>query len=263
TVRGNDIKDVTPLENLTNLEYLHIYDNKVKDLGPLKNLTKLIEFNFSKNLVSNLEPLKDMDKLKVLFGYQNNVQDLEPLNNLKKLRIVNLAQNNITNLSSVKAKVEDDLNLVVENEIVKKNIGNKEVKISEKNGKVIITMKNPVVGLNGEYLPIDNTKKLDLLTNWDDEMIEIKNNQINAHNDNNTNQVNNGTLVKTIKTKVENDTIEFTIDKDKFKYGSENRLKVYFMNPNMIESRKWEDDFVDFTDDVINGRPVQVGYKEG
>ncbi len=263
TVRGNDIKDVTPLENLTNLEYLHIYDNKVKDIRPLKKLTKLREFNFSKNLVSDLEPLKDMDNLKVLFGYQNNVENLAPLNNLEKLRIVNLAQNNITDVSTIKAKIDDDLNIAVDREIVNKHIGNEDVQISEKDGKVIIKMKNPIKGVNGEYLELDNTKKLDLLTDYNDDILDLKNKQINNYNNNIENQVNDGTLVKTIKTNVDNDTIEFKIDKDKFNYGSENRLKVYYLKPNIIKGERWEDDFVDFSDKIINGEQVADTYKSG
>lgn len=255
TVRGNDIKDVTPLENLTNLEYLHIYDNKVKDIEPLKNLVNLREFNFSKNLVSNLNPLKNMSKLRVLFGYQNNVEDPSPLNQVSSLRVINLAQNNITDISKMKSKADEYVSLVFDNEIIDKKITSKDVEISEDDEKVVITMKNPIVDIDGKYCALDNTKELELLTDGD-EMIYMKNDQIKTYNSNINRQVENGVLVKTIKNKVDNDTVEFTLDKNKFKCGSENRLKIYFLNVEMIKAKKWENDFPDFTEYILNGEEV-------
>ncbi|MEA5528103.1 leucine-rich repeat domain-containing protein, partial [Dolichospermum sp. UHCC 0684] len=46
---GNQISDIKPLSNLTNLTYLDLLKNKISDIKPLSNLTNLTFLDLSGN----------------------------------------------------------------------------------------------------------------------------------------------------------------------------------------------------------------------
>lgn len=52
-----DITDLTPVENLTNLEYIELEGNRISDVTPLKNLKKVTYLNLSYNAISDWSPL--------------------------------------------------------------------------------------------------------------------------------------------------------------------------------------------------------------
>jgi Leucine-rich repeat (LRR) protein len=111
----NAISDLSPLLNLTKLEYLQLGDNKIKDdqlaviaqlenltelylyrnsltdASPLTSLTKLKILNLANNKIKTVEPLAVLNNLQNLIIYSTKVDDLSYFPNFKALKVVNLA----------------------------------------------------------------------------------------------------------------------------------------------------------------------------
>ena len=56
-VNSNDISNLSPLSNLTNLEYLSLSSNSISDISALSNLTNLEWLFLSSNSISDISPL--------------------------------------------------------------------------------------------------------------------------------------------------------------------------------------------------------------
>ena len=99
---GNQISDLKPLSNLTNLTHLSLYDNKqIYDLRPLSNLTNLARLSLYYNQISDLTPLSKLANLEWLELSGNQISDLKPLKNLTKLKYLGLKENKIEDWSPV------------------------------------------------------------------------------------------------------------------------------------------------------------------
>lgn len=83
----NDIRDITPLSNLTKLKHLELGDNgRISDISALRNLTNLEILSLDRNDIRNVTPLRNLIKLRQLnLSFNNNLSDLSPLDNLKYL----------------------------------------------------------------------------------------------------------------------------------------------------------------------------------
>ena len=53
----NQINDVSPLSNLTELNELYINNNRIQDISPLAGLTKIGRLILSNNQISDIQPL--------------------------------------------------------------------------------------------------------------------------------------------------------------------------------------------------------------
>ena len=118
------IKDITGLENFTNLKYLNLSGNEVQNLEKLKDvksletlivrncgltnlngvkdMTNLIQIDAAENSITNVEPLSNLTELNSVILSSNNIgNNLEPLNKLSKLSILSIDNNNISDLSSL------------------------------------------------------------------------------------------------------------------------------------------------------------------
>jgi Leucine-rich repeat (LRR) protein len=99
----NQISDLTPLSELTNLETLSLVDNQISDLTPLSELTNLETLSLVGNQISDLTPLSKLTNLQSLDLYTNKVTDITPLSNLTNLggefNPLNLSNNQITDIS--------------------------------------------------------------------------------------------------------------------------------------------------------------------
>lgn len=74
-VGNTDIKDITPLSNLSNLTFLNLELTGVEDVSCLSKLTELTHLSFSESKVKNVSVVKDLSKLEVL--YMNNLENLD------------------------------------------------------------------------------------------------------------------------------------------------------------------------------------------
>ena len=95
----NSVKDLSPLAGLTNLTGLYLGINSASDLSPLAELTNLESLFLDSNGISNLSPLAGLTKLTRLAVNNNSVSDLSPLVGLTNLKWMRLASNNISDLS--------------------------------------------------------------------------------------------------------------------------------------------------------------------
>ena len=100
---NNQVNDLSPLQNLTNLEILVFGDwtggNLVSDLTPLQNLSNLLQLAFANNQVTTLTPLQNLTSLQVLDFGHNQVTSLTPLQNLTNLWSLVFSNNQVTTLS--------------------------------------------------------------------------------------------------------------------------------------------------------------------
>jgi len=99
----SEISDLQPLEVLTGLQKLHLYDTRVSKLEPLKTLTSLRELRLSRTRIRNLEPLAGLTNLQRLWVDGTQVSDLEPLKGLTGLEVLDLGYTRVTNLEPLLA----------------------------------------------------------------------------------------------------------------------------------------------------------------
>ncbi len=92
---GNQIRDLTPLADLTQLTLLSLYGNEITDLTPLAGLTNLTELQLYENQIKNLTSLAELKNLEKLFLSKNKIIDVSPLAGLTKLEELNLGKNQI------------------------------------------------------------------------------------------------------------------------------------------------------------------------
>ena len=67
-----NLRDITPIRELVDLEYLELFKNDIHDLSPLAGLTELRDLNICFNRVQDYEPLKGLHKLERLWLFNSN-----------------------------------------------------------------------------------------------------------------------------------------------------------------------------------------------
>jgi Leucine-rich repeat (LRR) protein len=100
----NQISDITPLSELTNLRGVWLTGNQISDLNPLSGLTNLQNLELGHNQISDLTPLAGLINLGTTMGdgldlSNNQITDITPLKNLIVLQFLNLAENQITDVT--------------------------------------------------------------------------------------------------------------------------------------------------------------------
>ena len=99
---GSLVKDLAPLRNLVNLEFLSIPSANIDEIIFLSKLTKLRTLDLSNNHITDLSYLIFMEKLRILrLDYQapNFITDISPLTYISNLQNVSLRGNKITDLT--------------------------------------------------------------------------------------------------------------------------------------------------------------------
>ncbi|MCL2108747.1 MAG: leucine-rich repeat domain-containing protein, partial [Oscillospiraceae bacterium] len=96
---GNQISDVTPISNLTNLRNLTLGENQITDISPLSELTNLTLLGLNKNPISDISPLGHLTNLTKLGLDDVQLDNLSPLVNLTNLEYLNLSDTQIIDLS--------------------------------------------------------------------------------------------------------------------------------------------------------------------
>jgi hypothetical protein len=96
---GNQITDISPLSQLTNLRDLNLNRNQISDLTPLSNLTNLGRnmggLSLDNNQITDLTPLANLTNLGVLSLDNNLITDVTPLQNLTNLWWLDLRDNQV------------------------------------------------------------------------------------------------------------------------------------------------------------------------
>ena len=67
-----ELKDITPVGSLKELQYLELFKNRINDISCLANCTNLIDLNICFNNIKDWTPLHGLDKLERLWLYNSN-----------------------------------------------------------------------------------------------------------------------------------------------------------------------------------------------
>jgi internalin A len=101
-INGTELKDVSPIEQLTNLKILDISENQIEFLPEnMENLQKLEELYLYGNKIDDILPLETLTNLSNLALNYNNVKDILPIKNMSKLARFNASNNNIADISVI------------------------------------------------------------------------------------------------------------------------------------------------------------------
>ena len=100
---SNQIIDVTPLANLNNLETLWLWGNQIADVTPLANLTDSQYLHLQNNQIIDVTPLTNLTNLQWLTLDSNQIADINSLVNLANLRGLGLSNNRIKDITPLVA----------------------------------------------------------------------------------------------------------------------------------------------------------------
>jgi internalin A len=98
TISRNPISDITPLQSLTHLTHLYLYNHQISDITPLQSLTHLKTLNLSNHQISDITPLQSLTHLTSLNLSNNQISDITPLQSLTKLTELDLRGNQISDI---------------------------------------------------------------------------------------------------------------------------------------------------------------------
>ena len=158
---GNQIVDITPLNQLNNLKRLVLSDNQIVDITPLNQLDNLKQLMLYGNQIVDITPLNQLINLNTLSLPYNQIDDITPLNQLNNLQTLELGGNQIVDITPLNQL--DNL---------------KQLGLSD-NQIVDITPLNQLINLNTLSLPynqIDDITPLNQLNNL--QTLELGGNQI-------------------------------------------------------------------------------------
>ena len=93
----NNLRDITPLQRLTQLHTLNLEGNHIRDLRPLTGLRQLTSLNLAANDLEDVHPLAGLP-LEDLTVFDNAINNLRPLATSSTLRSLNVNNNAISDL---------------------------------------------------------------------------------------------------------------------------------------------------------------------
>lgn len=93
--KGNEIKDITGLEYMTNLEKLTLEGVGLKNIEFISNLKQLNNVNVSHNQIEDITPLSSLENLQWLNLADNHIKDVTVIGSMLNLFSLNLAGNEI------------------------------------------------------------------------------------------------------------------------------------------------------------------------
>ena len=109
--------DLTALEKLDRMQYLHLAHNRVVDLEPIGGLKNLRSLYLSHNKLKDLSPIAGLDKVWSLYVDGNRITSLEPLSKMKWLSSLDLRGNQVKNLKPLNTLTELKYLVIEKNQI--------------------------------------------------------------------------------------------------------------------------------------------------
>ena len=94
----NEIIDISPLSDLTNLTELWLHTNQIVDISPLSGLMNLTSIWLGRNQIVDISPLVSLTSLLSLDLNENQITDISSILNLTNLISISLESNEIINL---------------------------------------------------------------------------------------------------------------------------------------------------------------------
>lgn len=108
----NKVENLKPLTKLTMLDRLDLGRTAVHDIGPLENLTNLTELQLDDTSVRDLTPLAKCKKLERLSIKNTPVVSVAPLKDLRKLKFLYIAGTAVTDLNALEPLKNGGLKVV-------------------------------------------------------------------------------------------------------------------------------------------------------
>ena len=131
--KNQEIVDFTPLENLRSLRHLDLDNNRIVDLTPLENLRSLRHLDLDNNRIVDLTPLENLTNLTDLSLIGNQIRDVSPLEGLTSLQKLWIAQNPIADLAPLRRLKEKNPSLFIDIDINTGEVPEPEVLIPDVN----------------------------------------------------------------------------------------------------------------------------------
>ena len=99
-----NLSDISPLQNLVHLQSLSIVSSKLSDISPLRNLTQLTWLQLISDGLSNLSPLQNLTQLQILDAESKTLTSstLAVLQNFTQVRDLTIRGTTISDFSIVK-----------------------------------------------------------------------------------------------------------------------------------------------------------------
>ena len=112
-ITSSNVKNLSGIENFTNLNRIDFDHNSISDLSPLASITSLESIYATYNKISDLTPLQSLSSLKCLRASSNKITDFSTIGNLTSLETLYLGENpGIKNFDTLKKFTNlTDLNL--------------------------------------------------------------------------------------------------------------------------------------------------------
>ena len=102
-LNGNAIRDVTPLQGLTQLRFLEMEGNQISGLSPLAGLTNLTSLSLGQNPIVDYSGLSNLTSLTCLSVRTGNLGDLSVLQRSTGLISLSLSENVVSDVSPLAA----------------------------------------------------------------------------------------------------------------------------------------------------------------
>jgi Leucine-rich repeat (LRR) protein len=164
-LRNNQITDIGPLADLTNLKELSLRNSQIVNIDALKSLVNLKKLNLSINKIDDIGPLADLTNLEYLDLSNNPIVNIAPLANLKNLKTLYL---NYTRIDENPA-LWDVIDTLGENNPNIRIFGVNHIKRPQENSGFFpqgYTEDTSTVIINGKKYPKNST------------VLDLRNNQI-------------------------------------------------------------------------------------
>ena len=102
-VSGNqDITDLYPADQMSELKSLNIAKTPVSDLFPARNLTRLLRLNISGTLINDLSPIQYNTQIRELYLDSTQVGSLEPIRNFSALEMLHFSGSPVSDIYPVR-----------------------------------------------------------------------------------------------------------------------------------------------------------------
>ena len=101
-VAGDEnIEDLNPLSELSELRFLDCADTKVSDINPIRNLNKIKELNISETDISDISNLKYANVVQVFKADNTPISDISVVSFFKDLNNLSLANTNVKDINPI------------------------------------------------------------------------------------------------------------------------------------------------------------------
>lgn len=101
TLKDCGLSTVASLAQLVKLEYLDLRNNTLRNLGPLQGMSELKELYLGSNAVTDLTHISGLKKLTALDVSFNSLNTLAPVQGLTQLSILNASNNQLSSISDL------------------------------------------------------------------------------------------------------------------------------------------------------------------